>query len=68
MKYKAILVGVGGLERPVQSFGTDVFLLEKWAEGILLGLKPEQQKTAFVDIIEIREVLVKSITRKVAEK
>lgn len=55
MRYRCILVGVEGLERPKQSFFQTVPSAENWAKLTIENLTDEQQKTAEVIVYQIQE-------------
>lgn len=67
MKFKAILIGAlvkpfgKGAPGPWQVFCKSQAEAEQLGRGVLDGLPPDERKSAFVRVIEIREVLVGEI-------
>ena len=58
MKYRAMLLGVPNLERPVQKYGQLIEPLEAWAKNILKDYEDTGVFGPHVMIYELREVSV----------
>ena len=56
MRYKATLLGVPDLERPVQVFGISLSTVRNWAVDMIAKFSPEQYPEARVRIVEQTEV------------
>ena len=61
MRYKAILLGVDGLERPRSAFGQDLALVREWAEREIAQYDSRKWPTAYVEIVELKDVVVETV-------
>ena len=61
MRYKAILLGVDGLERPRSAFGQDLAPVLEWAELEIAKYPVGKWPTAHVEIVEMKEVVVETV-------
>lgn len=64
MRYKAILLGVDGLERPRSTFGQDLAPVREWAKAEVAGYDAEKWPRARVEIVEMQEVVVSTVWPK----
>lgn len=59
MRYRAVLIGVEGLERPVQQMSNDNIVLQKWADKIKSQYK--SNKGASIEFYETTETFLYKI-------